>query len=81
MYRIVNQIALKPLAGLFPVVKYTYHTRRQSIVIAVHTWQKFNVSFLVKAIMYWDSLPIDIKNKDYVRLFSQVLKAKLISTY
>ena len=80
IYNIVNTNLHVGIIEEFNIGTHTYNTRNKSQpVIQKHTNDKYNKSFLVKSVIYWQELEYKLKQCQTIANFKTKCKNKLLS--
>ena len=81
LHRLNHDILPTPVKNLFENSKSTVQTRSKNIIISKHNDSKYNSSFLVKSILYWNQLPLEMKLKNNTKMFVKKVRKLFIQEY
>ena len=81
MHRIEIDCAPKPVINQFDRAHHSYETCGGRFVIPQYRLSQYNSSFLVKAIIAWDQLPVRHRAIPSVKQFSKSVKTELVLKY
>ena len=81
IYRVRSKLIAVPIINLFPLFKHGYNTRRFSLQIRQHKLKMYNMSFIVRAIVDWDMLKSEVKQKPSLNSFVNSLKISMLNAY
>ena len=81
IYRVKSKLVALPIINLFPLLKHQYNTRRYSLEIPQHKLKMYNLSFIVRAIVDWDLLKPEVKQKSSLNSFVNCLKQSMLDAY